>query len=441
MPIYDQFRIILPNKPYFSVLLKAFEYFTMKTNTKSLLIIGLVWPEPNSTAAGLRMLEIIYFFKKHKYEITFACAAGKSDNSLDLSQLDIDSKIITLNNDSFNGFVADLNPTVVLFDRFLIEEQYGWRVAEYCPAALRILDTEDLHFLRNARHIAFKKETTLNDELLFNDDAKREIASIYRCDLSLIISSYEMELLKNTFKIDASLLFYFPFLTDKMTENALSKLPNFNERTDFMCIGNFRHAPNWQSVLYLKQHIWPLIRKQIPKAVLHIYGSYVTPKARQLHNKKEGFLIEGYTPDAEHVFKEARVCLAPLQFGAGLKGKLFDAMRTGTPSVTTTIGAEGMHGALDWNGAIENTPEEFAEKAVFLYQEQFSWEQAKKNGQHILNTLFQKDAFYGYFEKRLELLLKQRENHRLQNFIGAMLQHHSMKSTKYFSQWIAEKNK
>lgn len=413
----------------------------MKTTSNSLLIIGLVWPEPNSTAAGTRILQLIHFFKLQNFSITFASAAGKSDNSINLNSLHINTQEIALNNDNFNDFVRELNPTMVLFDRFLMEEQYGWRVAEYCPTALRILDTEDLHFLRNARHNAFKKGFNLNNNLLFNDDAKREIASIYRCDLSLIISSFEMELLKTTFKIDGSLLFYLPFLSDHLPFDILSKLPTFEERSDFMTIGNFRHAPNWQSVLYLKQEIWPLIRKKLPNAKLHIYGSYVTPKARQLHNTKEGFIIDGFIQNCDDAFKKAKICLSPLQFGAGLKGKLFDAMLHGTPSITSTIGAEGMHKNIPWNGFITDNKETFALEAVHLYQNPDQWEKAQQNGVQIVNTLFNKETFYKQFSASLFLVLENLEKHRLQNFIGSMLQHHTMKSTKYFSQWITEKNR
>ncbi|PCH77365.1 MAG: glycosyltransferase, partial [Flavobacteriaceae bacterium] len=232
-------------------------------NVKQLLIIGLVWPEPTSTAAGIRMCQLMDFFTLQGYQITVASAAGTSDNSLDLEGINITQKKIILNDPSFDDFITTLKPSVVIFDRFLIEEQYGWRVAEHCPTALRILDTEDLHFLRNARHKALKKGITCNDDLLFTDDAKREIASIYRCDLSLIISTVEMDLLKNTFNIDESLLFYLPFLSPKLPTDIFSSYPKFNERIDFMTIGNFRHAPNWQSILYLKQEIWPLIRKKL----------------------------------------------------------------------------------------------------------------------------------------------------------------------------------
>jgi len=91
---------------------------------------------------------------------------------------------------------------------------------------------------------------------------------------------------------------------------------------------------------------------------MHVYGAYPPPKATQLHNPKQKFYVLGWVESAEHVMKNARICLAPLRFGAGLKGKLLDAMQFGTPSITTEIGAEGMHDKLAWNGIITNNPEE-----------------------------------------------------------------------------------
>jgi len=118
---------------------------------KNLLIIGFVWPEPNSTAAGTRMLQLIELFQAEDYEITFVCAASKTNNTFNLEKLNIKTFEIKLNDSSFDTFLKSLNPSIVLFDRFLTEEQFGWRVSETCPNALRILDSEDLHFLRSAR--------------------------------------------------------------------------------------------------------------------------------------------------------------------------------------------------------------------------------------------------------------------------------------------------
>mgnify|MGYP003504678460 FL=1 len=111
--------------------------------SQKVLIIGIVWPEPTSSAAGTRMLQLLNFLKAQNYQITFCSAAMRSDYSLNFDQLDIAIQQIELNSSTFDHFIKSHNPDIVIFDRFMIEEQYGWRVAENCPDALRILDTED----------------------------------------------------------------------------------------------------------------------------------------------------------------------------------------------------------------------------------------------------------------------------------------------------------
>ncbi len=408
---------------------------------KDLLIIGFVWPEPDSTAAGSRMLQLIEVFQKNNIQVSFVSSAAKTEKSFCLEELNIQTHKIQLNNSSFDTLVKKIDPDIVLFDRFLTEEQYGWRIAEICPDALRILDTEDLHFLRNARLQAFKDKESVDLKYLVNDIAKREIASIYRSDLSLIISEYEFELLSSTFKIDPQILAYIPFLLDKIKENALSSYPLFENRSGFMSIGNFRHEPNWNAVLHLKNTIWPEIRKQISDVDLYIYGAYVTDKVKQLHNKKAGFIIKGWEKKAGDIYKKHRVCLAPLQFGAGLKGKLIDAMRYGTPSVTTHIGAEAMHGNLDWNGFITDNVENFANRSVLLYKNPEVWSKAQQNGVSIINKCFDKKIYGNHLIKKIASLQNNLKNHRLKNFTGSLLLHHTLKSTKYLSKWIEEKNK
>ena len=322
-----------------------------------------------------------------------------------------------------------------MFVGFMIEEQYGWRVMENCPNSLRILDTEDLHFLRKAREVAFKQ----NRELVFDDyisyTFKREMASIYRCDLTLLISEHEMQLATETFKIDASLLHYLPFLSEEI--NPI--VPNFEERNHFISIGNFLHEPNWQTVLQLKKQ-WKSIKKQLPEAELHVYGAYVSEKAKQLHNEKEGFLIKGRAESVADVYSKAKVLLAPIPYGAGLKGKLFEAMQLGLPSITTKMGAEGMNGNLDWNGFISSDENNFIEKAVELYNDKSLWETAQKNGYEIIEKRFKKELFESDFMNQVANLQENLKTHRNQNFFGQILQHQSLQSTKYMSKWIEAKN-
>lgn len=405
-----------------------------------ILIIGKVWPEPSSSAAGSRTLQLINLFLEQNWQVSFACAASESDYSFDLKSLGISTLHIVLNDSSFDDLVKNMQPHMVLFDRFTSEEQFGWRVAQNCPNALRILDTIDLHCLRLARQEAIKQNRNFSLLDLNSDFAKREIASIYRSDLSLMISDYEMDLLINHFKIDNSLLHYVPFLLDPILKKD-NQWPSFSEREHFLSIGNFLHEPNWDAVLFLKQFIWPLIRKQLPKAEIHIYGAYPSKKVFDLNNLKEGFLIKGRADSLERVMKKTKVCLAPLRFGAGIKGKLIDAMQFGVPTVTTDIGAESMHGEFPWNGIIANQPHKFAEAAVELYTNEIKWQQAGENGAQILNNFFLKSNHSDLLIDKLLFLKNQLKSHRLSNFIGEMLMHHTVMGTKYMSLWIEAKNK
>ena len=411
-----------------------------------ILIIGYVWPEPDSSAAGSRMMQLIEFFLAQNWRVTYASAAAESEHRFAFESLGVIKKNIQVNNPDFDTFVENLMPDIVLFDRYIMEEQFGWRVEKYCPNAIRIIETVDLHCLREARHLAHKQQRSLTEDTLYkelaqSDIAMREIASILRCDLSLMISNYEMELLLKRFNLDPSLLLYLPFMLDNIHTSNIKKLPDYSQRQHFVSIGNFRHAPNWDAVLYLKETLWPLIHKKLPHAQMHIYGAYPPPKATRLHKPKQNFYISGWAESAEQVIKDARICLAPLRFGAGMKGKLLNAMQFGTPSITTTIGAESMHDNLPWNGVITNEPAAFAEAAVELYNNESKWKTAQENGFKLINTIYDKKTLSEKLLSKIITLQANLKAHRLNNFTGAMLRHHTMKSTQYMAQWIEAKNK
>ena len=374
------------------------------------------------------------------WSVTFGTVSQKNPNSIDLSKLGVQEIRLELNSTSFDEFTTDLKPTIVVFDRFITEEQFGWRVAEYCPKAIRVLDTEDLHCLRKTRHEALKKEIEFSNEMLLNSESsKREIAAIYRCDISLIISTFEMKLLKEVFKIDKSLLYHLPFLFDKIDENNSWK--PYDERHHFVSIGNFLHAPNLDATIQLKKQTWKEIRKKIPAAQLHVYGAYPTQQVLEFTNANEGFFVHGFVEDAFEVLENSRVLLAPLRFGAGIKGKLSNAMLCGTPSVTTSIGSEGMNDEIPWSGFVEDETINFVEKAVLLYTDKIQWNQAQQRGIEIINTKFDKEQLTPLFFKCIDEVFSNLEQHRNNNFTGKMLMHHSLQSLKYMSKWIQEKNR
>lgn len=406
---------------------------------KHLLIIGLVWPEPNSSAAGSRMVKLIELFLKHHWKITFASAALKSEFSYLPNDKNIEEAIIQVNDSGFDQWISALNPDVVLFDRYIMEEQFGWRVAEFCKNAIRILDTEDLHFLRYARHQALNNGLVSNEINLQNDHAKREIASILRCDISLIISSFEMDLLEKEFAISKGLLHYIPFKTEFKRD---IKLKTFEERVDFVSIGNFFHAPNLDAVKVLKKEIWLPIKKSLPQAQLHVYGAYIPQQVLEMHDEKNGFIVHGRAEDAKKVIENAKVLLAPLRFGAGLKGKLLEAMESGTPSITSSIGSEGMTYLNIWNGFIADSYDTFIQSSIALYSNKEIWESCQQKGFEIIENLFSKEEHEIELMNKIDMLLEtiKLSAHRKQNFMGSLLLHHTAQGTKYMSKWIELKN-
>jgi glycosyltransferase involved in cell wall biosynthesis len=406
-----------------------------------LLVIGSVWPEPQSSAAGAHILQVLRPLIRQGWEVTYASTATESEHAADLPSLGISTLSANVNDSSFDDLIRSLQPDVVIFDRFFIEEQFGWRVEEHCPNALRILNAEDLHFLRNAREQAHRRGEALRMAHLQNEIARREVAAILRSDLSLIISSYEMKLLENTFNVDAEQLHYCPFMIDIPERSVMDDMPGFEDRCDFFSVGNFRHAPNWDGVQWLATEVWPLIRKRMPGAKLHIAGSYASNKQMALHDPDQGFFMDGRIEDADARFRGSRVCLAPLRFGAGLKGKLIDAMRNGTPSVTTQVGAEAMAIDLPWGGAVEEDAPAIAAAAVRLHESKADWKRAQTNGFEILANVFGRRQHEVALVDQIASARRDLGQRREHNFMGSILRDHHHRSTRYLALWIEAKNK
>ena len=427
----------------------------MNQPATKVLVIGYVWPEPRSSAAGGHMMQILETFLTQGWDITFSSPAALGEHKVDLSVLGIAECAIELNNSSFDDFIRELAPDIVLFDRFMMEEQFGWRVEKHCPDALRVLETCDLQSLRDARQQRLKQHLKAHPdsddfsalfapalkeefELMADTDiAKREIAAIYRCDISLMISDVEARLLTEQFKVPAALLHWCPLMLEVPT----APFTPFEDRAHFLSIGNFRHAPNWDAVLWMKNSLWPLIRQQLPGAQLHIYGSYTPPKATALHNPAQGFHVMNWAEDALQVMGAARICLAPLRFGAGIKGKLADGMLCGTPNVTTPIAAEAMGDEQPWPGAIEQSAAALATAAVALYQDHERWTAAQEQGRQLLARRYDVTRHAPALVACLEQCRNNLAAHRRDNFTGSMLRHHAHKSTQYMSQWIEAKNR
>lgn len=422
------------------------------SKTPNILFLGYVWPEYKSTAASQNILSYISLFLRQGWNVDFASAATQTQQSTCLNSLGVKTHEVKINCSSFDELIKRINPEIVIFDRFLTEEQFAWRVAKSLPNAIRILDCEDLHCLREARRLEYKAskaeanphpkehyfpKATIPNNIYDLEISKRELASIYRCDLSIVLSNEEASLLINKFSVPSSHVICIGFLDRQST----SQQTIFSKRIHFSTIGSFKHEPNWDAVLCLKSDIWPGIRRQLKTAECHVYGSYLPPKAKALENKKQGFFVHGFVENQHEMLSKTRVLLAPINFGAGIKGKLVDAIQNGTPSVTTPIGAEGICGSSDWPGAVATTHAEFVEKAIALYCDEAHWQIANQACKPLLLDYFDHEHLSIALLKKMKAISNNLQTHRHANFIGSMLLHHSMRSTQYMSQWIEAKSK
>ena len=188
-----------------------------------------------------------------------------------------------------------------------------------------------------------------------------------------------------------------------------------------------------------------MIRNKLNDVKLHVYGAYPTKEVLSLHDNKSGFLVHGHIDDLENELKKRRVLLAPLRFGAGVKGKIVDAWQCGVPVISTPIGAEGMIDnnmiPNEWGGTIVSDSDEFAKAAVRVYSDAFMWEKSLQKGNDLVHKLFSKQYHFDMVENAVRTAMSELRQRRHSDLTGAMLWHQNNRSTKYFAKWIELKEK
>jgi glycosyltransferase involved in cell wall biosynthesis len=279
------------------------------------------------------------------------------------------------------------------------------------------------------------------------EDCLRELASILRSDLTLVLSRFEMRLLRERFGVPESLL---QFLGFSYPAPSPEKWTRFSERRHFASIGNFRHLPNRDATFWLARSLWPQLRAELSRrgeenVELHLYGAYPPKEVMALDSPKTGFRVFGPAADAIGTLREYRACLAPLRFGAGIKGKIADAWSAGVPVVTTPIGAEGMSGdGGAFAGRIGGSEAAFIEAAAALYSDTAQNDYLRDSGADALRSLYSATENRRILLDRIDTLLEspaRLETHRTANVLGRILRSEAYGRTKYLSRWIEEKNR
>jgi uncharacterized ferritin-like protein (DUF455 family)/glycosyltransferase involved in cell wall biosynthesis len=416
---------------------------------KKVILAGSVWPERTSSAAGVRSADMITVLQERGFQVLCVSPSRLNDHT---SRLEEEQGVRCMqadaNTDTFQKLLLETMPQLVVFDRFIAEEMYGWQAEKYAPEALRVLDLQDVHFVRRAREFAVKKQGASFEETL--DGARldvspveklaiRELASIHRSDLTLYVSDFERDLLVSRFQVpDVSLHrcdFFYP-------EIEASSLRSFDERRDIAFIGSFKHAPNVDAVEWAKRAILPLFRSIGEHAQVHIYGSYGASKRfAKLDDPKLGFRIKGFAPDAHETLSQYRLTIAPLRFGAGIKGKIADSWFVGTPCVSTSIGAEGMTSdAEPWGGAVADDPQVFATEMQRLYNDEPLWGAARDAGVAACSSRYDRSRNADSLMERVERAMSDKQVRREQNWMGRILWSEKFRATEYMSRYIRAKN-
>jgi len=242
-----------------------------------------------------------------------------------------------------------------------------------------------------------------------------------------------MDILRREFSLLDELLPYGPFAS-KVPDQSVS----YDDRSHFIMIGSLMHAPNLDAARWCKMHIWPKIRTQLSGVELHCYGSYGERYAGELHAPKEGFHFFGRAEDALATMQKYRVNLAPLRYGAGLKGKIFDGFLTGTPTVMAPIASEGIY--LDSYWGLDDTVT-FADEAIRLYRDVAAWRERQQKERDLCAERFDIKTWCQRLPELMLHAYKYRFRDREANFIGQMLRHHQHRSTEFMSRWIEAKNR
>ena len=407
---------------------------------KKVIVIGKNWPEPKTTAAGMRMMQLLFFFKEQAEEVVFACAASPSSFSVLFEEDSIRTKEIQLNDDSFNNWIKEEQPSLVVFDRFMVEEQFGWRVSEATPQALRLLNTEDLHSLRASRGQTLDEKEALRNHWMTSPITHRELASILRSDLSLLVSHFEYEWLQSHLPQAAKSCFVLPFLFPQLDENTLIGLPTFEKRNGFVFVGNGKHQPNQDAVHWLATDIWPAIHQELPQSECAVVGGYWNSHHIAKYKNIPGLRFTGQVDELGDFLSNRRINLLPLRYGAGIKGKLADGLRSGCITVSTSQGVEGLKNESRFPGAIQEDTSLFARRAIELHQDKESWTRYQAEIPSFFNGNYSREEGHQGFQSAMEKAMESLEENRATNLLQQLITHQSLRSSEYLSRYIALKN-
>jgi GT2 family glycosyltransferase/2-polyprenyl-3-methyl-5-hydroxy-6-metoxy-1,4-benzoquinol methylase/glycosyltransferase involved in cell wall biosynthesis/uncharacterized coiled-coil protein SlyX len=242
-------------------------------------------------------------------------------------------------------------------------------VRRYCPHAKVLFHTVDLHFLRMTREAALLSDSVKMLEA--KQMKQRELAAICLADASIVVSMAELELLRP--ELPNGQIHVLPLIMNVEGTNK-----PFFERRNIIFVGGYQHTPNVDAVQYFVAEIMPLLRTRLPGVCFYVVGS--NPPVEILALACEDVIVLGFVEDLNPLLDKMRISVAPLRFGAGIKGKIGSAMSVGLPVVATSLAAEGMSLTNDENILVADGAEAFADTIAKLYKDEALWNRISHSG-------------------------------------------------------------
>ena len=353
----------------------------------NVLVFDSLLPMPDRAAGSKFCHNIVTTLRNLKYHVTFVSVSPhlKDEYEDQLRQIGVE----TYCGDPQASNAIHGNSYQIAYDyRMLLNrKKYDaafinfWYVAEYyipiirkhSPGTKIIVVTHDIHFNREMREAALKNDPDLNKKA--EETKIRELRVYEESDIVWVVSEAEKELLSNY--INPSMIQVVPLVEQLQTNSK-----GFEEREGLLFVGNFNHRPNVDGVRWFVNEVLPIVWKNIPDVSLNIVGN--NPPPDLVSPESEKVVLTGYVKDLTPYLNTARVSVAPLLYGGGVKGKVLEAMGSGLPVVTTRIGAEGIRAANGEHLLVADDPIQFAKQVVSLYTDKKLWSKLSQNGRKLV---------------------------------------------------------
>ncbi|MDJ0746695.1 MAG: tetratricopeptide repeat protein [Xenococcaceae cyanobacterium MO_167.B27] len=367
---YLESSTYLPNQGIENVPSAARKY----QGNKTILVIDSYMPCHDKESGSRRLFQLLKIFKELNYHVIFAAENGFKDEpyTSELENLQIEA-IYT--QDGYGVIPEEqIQARLPLVDiawicRPELNEKY-LPIIRQQPQIKIVYDTIDLHYLRMKRAWELSPEENGQKVGEWLDMQARELTIAHQADLTITVTPVEKEILEEQGikKVAVVPNIHFPYFHETK---------NFHERHNILFIGSYTHSPNIDAVLWLCQTIMPLVWEKMPEVSVTLLGSNPTPEVLQLESDK--VKVPGYISDVSSYFLNHRVFVSPLQYGAGMKGKIGQSLEYGLPVVSTDIGIEGMNLIHEKHILVSNTAEEFAAQIIKLYQDAKLWQKLASN--------------------------------------------------------------